>query len=202
MLDYLAGIHPWLVGGRVDWGPVAAWLGATATFFVALIALLASFDVFERFQRPRLQVSFEEREPWCRAGPEGLWVRIGVENRGKRPARGCVGRMTGVSTDGGARCDVDPLQLRWAGVPRSRGFEPIELRSGQREYLNVLLVGQSAHGRIVTFDTADFDPGFPLELTLEQEQTIHLAIFADNATTTARLVSHTHDTHTPTFALA
>ena len=124
MLDIMAGVHPWLVGGRVDWGPVAAWLGATATFFVALIALLASFDVFERFQRPRLQVSFEEREPWCRAGPEGLWVRIGVENRGKRPARGCVGRMTGVSTDGGARCDVDPLQLRWAGVPRSRGFEP------------------------------------------------------------------------------
>ena len=91
MLDYLASIHPWLVGGRVDWGPVAAWLGATATFFVALIALLASFDVFERFQRPRLQVSFEEREPWCRAGPKGCGCASAWRTAGSGPRAAASG---------------------------------------------------------------------------------------------------------------
>lgn len=106
----------------VDWGPVGVWAGAIATFLAALIALLGSVGGFDRYRAPRLRLTFEQTEPWCRGGVhpvdgEVLWVRVGVENVGQQPARGCVGRLTGIATDGMPRADVDSVQLRWAGVP-------------------------------------------------------------------------------------
>jgi hypothetical protein len=82
---------------------------------------------------PGFRLTFEQTEPWCRGGVhpvdgEVLWVRVGVENVGQQPARGCVGRLTGIATDGVPRADVDPVQLRWAGVPPSRYFDPVDVR--------------------------------------------------------------------------
>jgi len=48
--------------------------------------------------------------------------------------------LPGSTTDGRARTDLDPVQLRWAGVPRSRAFDAIDIRPGQREFLNVLVL--------------------------------------------------------------
>jgi hypothetical protein len=57
-----------------------------------------------------VHITFESTELWCRhAGGEdggGLWVRIGVENGGGGTARGCVGRLLTVSTDGRPRRDI------------------------------------------------------------------------------------------------
>ena len=89
-----------------------------------------------------------------------MWIRIGVENRGGGAARGCLGRLLTVSTDGQQRPDVDPVQLRWAGVPRSRAFDAIDLGRGQREYLNVLYLPNRSDWHLVTFQDPDFDPGF------------------------------------------
>jgi hypothetical protein len=87
-----------------EWGPVGVWAGAIATFLAALIALAGSVGRFDRYRAPRLRVTFEQTEPWCRAGEhpvegEVLWVRVGIENVGTQPARGCVGRMVGVFAD-------------------------------------------------------------------------------------------------------
>jgi hypothetical protein len=76
----------------LEWGPAGTWAGATATFLAALIALLASLGRFDRFRAPRLQVTFEQTEPWCRFGEHPvdgtvLWVRVGVENLGRAGAR-------------------------------------------------------------------------------------------------------------------
>ena len=100
-----------------------------------------------------------------------------------RSARGCIGRLIGLTTDGVRRRDVDPLQLRWAGLPLSRSFEPIDLRRDQREYLNVLLLCAGTRWRIVTFEDEDFDPGFDVELTPDHEHVLQIAVFADNAVT-------------------
>jgi hypothetical protein len=164
------------------------WAAASATFAAALIALLASLGVFDAIRAARMRITFEQREPWCRAatlsdGTTALWVRVGVENFRNRPARGCVGRITGLSTNGAVREDIDPLQLRWAGVPRSRAFDPIDLRRGQREFLNVLFLQARSHWRIVTFDEPDFDPGFSTALSYDEEHTLDIAVFSDNART-------------------
>jgi len=170
----------------VDWGPVGVWVGATATFLAALVALLASVRGFDRFRSARLRVTFQQQEPWCRRGDRSdgghvLWVRVGVENVGRQPARGCVGRMIGVSTDGVRRADIDPIQLRWAGVPRSRSFDAVDIRRGQREFVNVLCLRERSVWQIVTFEDDDFDPGFTTELAGDQHHVLQLAVFADNA---------------------
>jgi hypothetical protein len=134
------------------------------------------------------RITFEQRQPWCRrteqAGTEGgYWVRVGVENVGQEPARGCVGRMISLTTDGTPRRDIDPLQLRWAGVPRSRSFDPIDIRRDQREYLNVLVLRDGSRWRFVTFEDSDFGPGFETELSPDHEHPLQVAVFADNAPT-------------------
>jgi hypothetical protein len=174
----------------VEWGPVAAWFGAIATFLAAATALLVAMGAFDRFRSPRLRVTFEKTEPWCRTGQlsdgmKVLWVRVGVENVGRGVAQACVGRLLGVSTSGAARRDIDPVQLRWAGVPRSRAFDPIDLRRDQREFLNVCVRGDG-EWRIVTFEDPDFDPGFTTNLASGELHRLHLALFAGNAETTKR----------------
>src|SRR5262245_11694468 len=110
----------------VEWGPVAVWGGAVARGLAVLVAVLVALGGFDRIGGPVVVLSFEPSEPWSRTGVAdsacALWVRVGVENAGRRPARGCVGRLMVVSTDDQRRRDVDPLQLRWAGLPRSRAF--------------------------------------------------------------------------------
>lgn len=175
-------------GLAVEWGPVGVWVGGIATFFAALIALLGSLGYFERYRAPRLRITFDQTEPWCRAAMhpadgEVLWLRVGVENLGKRPARGCIGRLLAITTDGQSRPDVDPIQLRWAGVPPSRYFDPLDIRPGQREFLNVLYL-RGSRWRIVTFEDSGFIPGFTTELTATHHHLLTLAIFADNSRTT------------------
>src|SRR5690349_13045944 len=87
----------------VEWGPVAAWAGAVVTFLSVLVALAIALGLFDAFRGPRIRITFEQIEPWCRkavGGDDALWVRVGVENVGRKPARGCVGRMISVTTDG------------------------------------------------------------------------------------------------------
>jgi hypothetical protein len=81
------------------------------------------------------------------------------------------------------REDIDPVQLRWAGVPRSKSFNPIDVRHDQREFLNVLFMPIGTHWRIVTFEDSDFDPGFGTDLALDQEHVLRIAVFSDNART-------------------
>lgn len=180
-----------LVSVAVTWGPVGTWAGAAATVLVVIVTVLVALGYFDKFRGPRIQITFEPAEPWCRYGPvedgwRSVWVRVGIENRGAAPARGCVGRLIAVTTDGEVRRDIDPMQLRWAGLPRARAFDPMDLRRSQREYLNVLHAPAASRVELVTFDDPDFDPGFPTELALDQRHMMEIAVFADNAETVTR----------------
>ena len=81
------------------------------------------------------------------------------------------------------RTDVDPVQLRWAGVPRSRSFEPVDIRRDQREFLNVVYLVEGALWRIDTYAEPDFHPGFTTEFRSDGEHVVDVAVFADNAAT-------------------
>jgi hypothetical protein len=193
----------------VDWGPVGVWVSAAITLLAVIVTALVALGFFDWLRGPRVQVTFESTEPWCRRGDgedgsNGLWVRIGVENQGGGSARGCVGRLLAVTTDGEPRPDVDPVQLRWAGLPRSRAFDPVDLGHGQREYLNVLYLPTGSHWRLVTFQDPDFDPGFATDLPLEGRHKLQISVFSDNAgTATAALLADARPSETtPTLQLA
>jgi hypothetical protein len=94
--------------------------------------------------------------------------------------------MNHVQTEGETRRDIDPLQLRWAGVPLSRAFDPIDLRRDQREYIDVLCLITGARWRLVTWQDPDFDPGFSTYLPLDEQHVVQISIYADNARTVTR----------------
>jgi hypothetical protein len=174
-----------------EWGPVGVWVGALATFLATLVARLAASGYFDRLRALRLRVTFEHAAPWCRVVDDSyqgvsFWVRVGVVNVGRAPAQGCVGRHMGSSTDGVARTDIDPVQLSWAGVPRSESFEPVDLRRGQREFVTALFRIEGSRWRIDTFRDSDFFPGFSTELPLDRYHVVRIALFTDNAETVAR----------------
>jgi hypothetical protein len=182
----------------IEWGPVGLWVSAALTFLALAVTALVALGFFDYLRGPRIRITFAPTEPWCRKGDRedgssGLWVRVGVENQGRTAARGCVGRLLTVSTDGHVRQDVDPVQLRWAGVPRSRAFDALDLGRGQREYLNVLYLPHAADWHLVTFQDPDFDPGFATDLPLEGRHAIQLSVFSSNAdTTTGSLTAEAH----------
>jgi hypothetical protein len=75
-------------------------------------------------------------------------------------------------------------------VPRSRAFDPVDLRRGQREYLNVLCRPDGAPWRLVTFEDPDFDPGFATELCPAEAYEVEISVFAANGpTVTSTLVA-------------
>jgi hypothetical protein len=190
------GLRRWhtVIAAGLEWGPLAAWAATGATVLVVITTSLVALGFFERFRAPRIRVTFENTEPWCRwgrltDGTVALWVRLGVENTGKSTATGCVGRLIEVSTDGKARRDVDPVQLRWAGLPRSRAFQAIDLRPGQREYLNILFLSPGRDWHLVTFEDPDFDPGFTTDLPRQQQHLVQVSVLATNATASASLAA-------------
>jgi hypothetical protein len=75
------------------------------------------------------------------------------------------------------------VQLRWAGLPRSRAFDAMDLGRGQREYLNVLYLPAGSGWQLVTFRDPDFDPGFATTLPLDGRHQIELSVFSNNAST-------------------
>ena len=178
----------------LTWGPLGAWVGAVTTLLIVATTILVSLGYFDRFRGPQLRITFEGAEPWVRRGkhePAGvaLWVRIGIENVGVGPARGCIARIISVQTEGEPRRDIDPVQLRWAGVPRSRAYDPTDLRRDQREFIDVLCLVSGARWRLVTFEDPDFEPGFATHLPLDERHVIQVAIFADNSRTVSALLA-------------
>ena len=77
---------------------------------------------------------------------------------------------------------------RLGGVPRSRTFDPIELRPGQREYLNVLLLPRDDDWHLVTSGDPDFDPGVATTLPREARHHLQVSVFSSNAATSTRLL--------------
>ena len=183
----------------IDWGPVSAWLAAVGTIFAASIALLGGFRVFDLLRAPHLRLTFEHREPWCRADAVGLWVRIRVENVRGEPARGCVGQVTRVTTGNQLRPDIDHMPLEWAGFPRSRSFDPVDLRHDQHQFLDVFLLRRSSPRiEVRTFTDIDYDPGFDTWLTQGEEHVVEVTAFADNAKTeTISIRVNYHDATPP-----
>ena len=154
---------------------------------LAVLVALFGWRLWDWLRRPQLRIIFEQAEPFCRKtelsnGRDGCWVRVRVENTGVEPARACVGKLTKTYSNGQVRQDMDPMQLRWCGVPDGRGFEPIHLARKQHEFLDVfLIVDGQAFLKVETFPPSDYAPGFPTALEKEVEHSVEIAVVADSA---------------------
>jgi hypothetical protein len=52
----------------VEWGPVGTWAGAIATVLVVMTTALVALGYFDGIRGPRLRLTLEATEPWCREG--------------------------------------------------------------------------------------------------------------------------------------
>ena len=57
----------------LSWGPVAVWAGAFATLLLLIVTVLVALGFFAKVRGPKLRLTFEPVEPWCRDGanPDG-----------------------------------------------------------------------------------------------------------------------------------
>lgn len=197
----------------VNWDALAAVATLVLAFVAFLSVLVALFGqwVNERWRRPRLVMTFNRQDPFCRytlvnwpgGARKAYWARVRVTNEGVSPALGLRGKLVAIRTDGTQRFDVDPMALRWAGVPDALGFDPIVLARGQHEYLNVAYVVQGeSEIQIPTFP--GFAPGHRTTLEPNREHKLEISVFADNAEpmTTALSMTYRGDVDTLDVSLA
>lgn len=163
----------------VAWESVVSGVGA----FAAAIAALFISLVLPWLRRPKLSAKFANEEPFRRttqlvSGQAAYWVRILVTNEGATAARLCTGRIGRVFDASGA--SIDPMQLRWCGLPDARGFEPISLARGQGELLDIFrLVDGDSRLFFETFP--DYAPGHPTWLVAGATHEVEIVVTSENA---------------------
>lgn len=164
---------------------VSSWLAAAATFIAALVALFG-WRFVDWFRQPKLTMSFAESPPCYRftdlsVGKRGFWIRVRVQNDGRSAAHGCIAKVTRVYDKKGHQSDIDPMQLRWCGVPDALGFEPITLARSQFEFFDVFRIedGGASELRFETF--AGYAPGHATSLQAGPGYRVSMTVTAANA---------------------
>jgi hypothetical protein len=158
---------------------------AAATTLLATLAALFGWRFMDWYRRPKLALSFMSREPYCRFtiltnNARAYWIRIRVQNAGRSAANGCIAKVAEVIGKDGTRRDIDPLQVRWCGVPRPRGFEVITLAKKQFEFFNVVKVVEGSE--LLQFETfPDSDPGHETTLRPRISHLVRVVVAAGNA---------------------
>jgi len=98
------------------WGQ---WVGGLAAAAAVVLALFRDY-IRAWWRRPRLQIDFENRGPFCRnptiveTGKRGYWIRVKVTNDGGSVAKGCIGKL--MQMRDANRCPLplfDAMALRW-----------------------------------------------------------------------------------------
>jgi hypothetical protein len=110
----------------------------------AVVAVAAIYrDIFRSwFFRPKLEIVFSLKRPISRLTtvewPLGtnepsqwrgaFWPRLRFVNRGRSVARRCEAILVEIRrSDGSLDERYDPVTLRWAVAPNSKGLEPLDI---------------------------------------------------------------------------
>ena len=172
------------------------WLTAIGTVASAVVALsiASSRSVKEWFERPKIRVEFENREPFCRhvsrAGRKSLefnefkyWldaenpqadasgnrlvyaVRLRIRNVGHTAAQDCEARLLALADSSGKeRTNFDPIHMHWVGMRFSDRTKTLTIHRGAYEYLDVLFTDNLRPDHIFVYSTEDWDRGINLAL--------------------------------------
>jgi len=183
---------------------LADWLTALGTVGAVLVALFRE-PLMAWWRSPRLEVEFEQDEPFCRHSKiaaevdhrtgevrdvrppcPAYWIRLRLKNSkrfrilGGSVAKKCEGKLAAVRA---ARLErqpeYDPAVLHWVSRGRrgAHAYESIDLNYGEEEYLNVF---HTEEARLVAF--IDTDPelrGTPSVLP-PGEHYLDITIYGEN----------------------
>lgn len=168
----------------------AEWMTAIGTVGAVLVALFGPV-LWSWWRRPRLKITYKPAEPFCRdnvpleGGALAHWIRVMVTNEGRSTAKRCKGQVIKVvrQEDNSVRSDIDPLPLRWAGVPEGQEMNPRDLSPKESQYLNVAMARTDNQNAVIiaTDLSGDFRPGFSPTLEAGRRHKITVAVYADNA---------------------
>ena len=168
---------------------------AIASLIVSLLVASAVFyrNVIHDWRfRPKFKIIFSLEEPISRetvvrCPTEALepsrfkmafWPRLRVRNTGRSTARRCEGILDEVRNPKGELDKrYDPLALRWAIAPHSKGFEPLDIARDREVDLNIFttLEGESN----APFVTHSDPRGVPL-LLKPGDYWLRIVIYGDN----------------------
>jgi len=168
---------------------------AIASLIIALLVACAVIyrDVIRDLCfKPQLKITSSPEEPISRvttvAWPLGtssptqwksaFWPRLRIRNKGRSVARRCEGILAEVrKPDGTLDKRYDPLTLRWAIAPISRGLEPLDIARNREVDLNIFTTFQNES--LAVFATHPDPRGIPLGLE-PGDYWIRIVIYGDN----------------------
>jgi len=116
----------------------------------------------EFFKKPKLEIDFEQKEPYCRktrflmgaygAAFSRYWIRIKVANKGRTVAKNCEAKLVDITEIRDNETvhfqPFDPVILRWASYPEETDLRPTDINKQEYEYLNVIYTVESGESRI------------------------------------------------------
>jgi hypothetical protein len=127
----------------------------------AIIAIFQN-DIRRYLNRPIIEISFKNEEPWCRDAIDPSWdansfvyyYRVKITNNGKTTAKKCEGKINSIQLENGNLfAPFDPIVLDWVG----HKTETIEINRDEHEFLGLLSVRQTDVSQFI-ISADDFSP--------------------------------------------
>jgi hypothetical protein len=187
----------------VNWSAV----GSIAAAVIVLINLYLLF-IKPRWERPRLNIEFGMRAPFCRETISGkfrstdpkvtvptYWVRVRIRNSGKATAKSCLGKVTEVmDSDGKVMDEFDPTQMHWVTTDWGRvSFATLDLGGrGDYEYIDLLAVQANDDKAYICgdqFEWAHYPPRGLRNYLEPGKYVIRFVVYAENAESAEKYLS-------------
>ena len=147
-------------------------------------------------EKPRIIIEFENEAPFCRTvlvertGQLAYYIRVRVRNTGKSVARRLRGKLVEVANKNGTlNEDFDPLFLHWTTIETVERLsykrfvnylDPIDLKSGEFDYLDVFSAGAGEKG-LVKIATSPYPRGCRKKFRMSEGiETFKITIYGDN----------------------
>ena len=171
-------------------GPIAI-VSVVASAVVA-IAVLYRDIIRDWYWKPKLEIISSPEEPisrvttvkWPLDAPypsqskSAFWPRLRIKNTGRSVARRCEGILAEVrKPDGALDKRYDPITLRWAIAPISRGLELLDIARDREVDLNIFTTFENEN--FAVFATHSDPRGIPLRLE-PGDYWIRTVIYGDN----------------------
>ena len=147
---------------------MCGWDWNLANFIVQLFVAIGTLGAvvvalfLGLFQKPKLKIEFEQREPYCRktrfflgayeASFLRYWIRIKVTNEGRKVAKRCEGKLVDIQAIKNEETipfqPFDPAILRWASYPVETDLRPTNINKGEYDYLNVVYTVEPGESKL------------------------------------------------------
>jgi len=164
---------------------------------ISMVILIAYIEMIRpRWGKPKVIIEFDNEAPFCRAvlvektGQLAYYIRVRVRNTGKSVARRLRGKLVEVANKNGTlNEDFDPLFLHWTTIETVERLsykrfvnylDPIDLKSGEFDYLDVFSTGAGEKG-LVKIATSPYPRGCRKKFRMSEGiETFKITIYGDN----------------------